>query len=167
MKRLRAFLESIAFAGLKPGQKSGARARRSVPLSGAVDRFLSAGPSPNDPLYLTNRPIQQKMRSWVIIGLPCLILAAGIGLALSNLLDPPRAKEIAEPTSKEVAAGILPNLNPDLKLRQNNEIEVVEVRVEQDGSSKLIGVVRNMTNHEVPIARLVIDLTDGNSSQVG
>jgi hypothetical protein len=167
MKRIRAILESIAFAGMKPGAKSGAsKNKQPGPLGGSIDRFLS-GSAPSDPLYLTNRRLHQKMRSWILIGAPCLILAAGIGLALSSLIDPPKAKEITEPTPKEVAEKILPNLSPDLKVEQNKDVEVVEVRIDHTGDLRLVGVVRNTTNHDIAAVRMVVQLTDVESSQVG
>ena len=168
MKRLRAFFESIAFAGLKPaGQKAEPKKTRWLgPLSGALDRFLS-GPAPNDPLYLTNRSFGQKMKSWSIIAVPCLILVAGVGVVLSNILEPPASKPVKELSAKELAAKVLPNIDAGLKLEQNTDIEVVEVRIDHNGPTRLTGVVRNATTHDIPAAHIVVDLTDANGTQVG
>src|SRR6266540_3760121 len=97
MKRLRAFLESIAFAGLKPsGQKAQGRQLRWLgPLRGPMERFLAGGAT-SDPLYLSNRTLSQKMRSWALIAVPCLVLAVAIAIALSTLLDPPETKQVKE-----------------------------------------------------------------------
>jgi hypothetical protein len=169
VKRLREFFESIAYAGLKPsGQKPAAQPDTfSGRLRTKIDNFISGGPAPNDPLYLTNRSFSQKAKPWLIIGIPCFVLLAAIGVMLSNILDPPETKPVAEPTAKEVAAKILPNLDSNLKIENNTDVEAIEVKVEHTGGSKLLGSVRNNTNHEIPIAHMVVDLTDTNGSQVG
>lgn len=169
LKRIQSFFENIAYAGLKPsGQKTEARANTAWGrLRTKIDNLLSGGPTPNDPLYLTNRSTAQKAKPLIIIGIPILILFGAIGISLSNLLDPPEAKPIVEPTAKEVAAKILPNLDNNLKIEGSTDIEVVEVKVEHTGGSKLLGSVRNNTNHEIASAHMVVDLTDTNGSQVG
>src|ERR1051326_7068019 len=131
MKRLRELFESIAFVGLKPsGQKTSEKSLKWLgPLARPIDRFLS-GAAPNDPLYLTNRTFGQKLKSWSIIAIPCLILAVGVGVTLSNILNPPEAKQAAELTAKEISAKLLPNLDPNLKLDVNSDLEAVEVKVE-------------------------------------
>ena len=63
MKQIREFLESIAFAGLKPGGQTAPK--RQLPWLGPLrDRLLSGGPAPTDPLYLTNRTLGRKLLSW-------------------------------------------------------------------------------------------------------
>jgi hypothetical protein len=165
MKRIRAFLESIAFAGLKPGGP--ATPKREFgwlgPLRDPVERFLSA-PAPNDPLYLSNRTPRQKLKSWSLIAMPCLVLAIGIGVTLSNFLDPPAVKPPKEPTPAEITAKLLPNVEKDLKLSPPSEVQVTEVRV--DGS-RVVGVVKNTTAREIAVANIVFDLTDSTGSQVG
>jgi hypothetical protein len=166
MKRIREFLESIAFAGLKPGGPTAPKQelRWLGPLRGPVERILSGGPAPTDPLYLTNRTLYQKLKSWSLIGIPCLVLALGIGATLSTLLDPPEAKPVKEPTAAEITAKLLPNLEKDIRLAPASEVQVVEIRV--DGS-RLVGVVRNTTARRIASAELVIDLTNSFGSQVG
>jgi hypothetical protein len=103
----------------------------------------------------------------VIIGVPCLLLAVGIAVALSSILDPPEAKPVVEPTPQELATKILPNIDKNLKIESNNDVEVLEIRVDHTGGSRIFGVVRNTTNHEIASAHMVVDLTDTNGSQVG
>src|ERR1022692_4753065 len=102
MKRIRAFLESIVFAGMKPGAQTAPKRQLAWlgPLRGPVERLLSGGPAPTDPLYLTNRSLGRKLLSWSLVGIPCLVLLAGIGITLSNLLDPPLAKPAKELTDR-------------------------------------------------------------------
>jgi hypothetical protein len=169
MKRLREFFESIVFAGLKPSeQRPGASKIRWLgPLSGPVERFLAGGAAPTDPLYLTNRPLSHKLRSWALIGIPCLVLVIGVGVTLSSLLDPPEAKPQKELTAREVAAKLLPNMDKDIKLPTNPDVQVLEVAVHHDGGSRLVGAVRNMTSHSLPSVEVTVDLTDTTGSQLG
>lgn len=165
MKRIRAFLESIVFVGLKPGSPAAPKSELwwLGPLRGPFERLLS-GAAPTDPLYLSNRTSSQKLKSWSLIGIPCLILALGIGVTLSDLLDPPDSKPVKEPTAAEIAAKLLPHIEKEFKLTPASEIEVVEVKVE---GQRVVGVVRNTSTREVAVAELVIDLTDSSGSQVG
>jgi hypothetical protein len=168
MKRLRQFFESIAFAGMKPsGPKTEAnRLRWLGPLSGPVDRLIS-GSAPADPLYLTNRTLGQKIKSWTLIAIPCLLLALGVGVTLSRILDPPQAEPAKELTPQEIAAKTLPDIGKNLAIETNREIEVVEIKIEHTGGSRLMGAVRNTTDHEIASVTLVVDMTDVNGSQVG
>src|SRR5450756_419146 len=89
MKRIREFLESIVFAGMKPGGKTAPNRQLKWlgPLGGPVERLFSGGPAPSDPLYLTNRTQAQKLKFWSLIAIPCVVLALGI-VILSRSLQP-------------------------------------------------------------------------------
>ncbi|MCX6632033.1 MAG: FxLYD domain-containing protein [Candidatus Solibacter sp.] len=165
MKRIREFLESIVFAGLKPGGQTAPKPqlRWLGPLRGPVERLLSGGPAPTDPLYLTNRTLAQKLKSWSLVAIPCAVLAVGIVVTLSNVADPPGAPPPKEPTTAEIAAKLLPNMN-NLKLAPPSDVQVLELRV--DGS-QLVGVVKNTAAREIAVVELVIDLTSASGSQVG
>jgi hypothetical protein len=166
MNRIRKFLESIVFAGMKPGEQMAPKRELTWlgPLRGPVERLLSGGPAPTDPLYLTNRTLGQKLLSWSLIGIPCLVLLAGIGITLSSLLDPPAPKPDKELTAAEITAKFLPNMDKDFKLAPASEVQVLEAKV--DGT-RLVGKVKNTSTREIAGAELVIDLTDADGSQVG
>jgi hypothetical protein len=166
MRRIREFLESIAFAGLKPGgQTAPNRELRWLgPLRGPVERLISSGPAPTDPLYLTNRTLGQKLKSWSLIGVPCLVLFVAMGFLLSSLLDPPEPKPVKELTAAEISAKLLPNMEKDFKLGPSSAVQVLEAKV--DGT-RLVGKVKNSSTKEIATAELVIDLTDPEGSQVG
>ena len=165
MKRVMALLESIAFAGMKPGAQTAPKRQLAWlgPLRGPVERLLSGGPAPTDPLYLTNRTLGRKLLSWSLIGIPCLALLAGIGVKLSSL-DPPLAKPAKELTAAEITAKLLPNMDKDFKLAPASDVQVLEARV--DGT-RLVGKVKNTSTKEIDGAELVIDLADAEGSQVG
>ena len=165
MKRIREFLESIVFAGLKPGgQTAPTRSLRWLgPLRGPVERLLSGGPTPTDPLYLTNRTPAQKLKFWSLIGIPC-VLALGVVVMLSRHLNPPEAKPVQEPTAAEITAKLLPNMDKDFRLAPASEVQVIEARV--DGT-RLVGRVKNTSTRQIASAEPVIDLTGADGSQVG
>jgi hypothetical protein len=167
-KRLREFFESIAYAGLKPGAQrpQAAQATWLGRLATRAGRMIS-GRAPSDPLYLTNRTFGQRARFWAVLIVPCLVLAAAIGIALTNILEPPEPKPAAEPTAGEVAAKTLPNIDNNLKLDRSTDIDVAEMRIVHAGGAHLEGVVRNTTTHDIASATVVVELTDSAGSQVG
>jgi hypothetical protein len=166
MNRIRKFFESIVFAGLKPGGQTAPKRQLTWlgPLRGPVERLLSGGPAPTDPLYLTNRTLGQKLLSWSLVGIPCLVLFAGIGITLSSLFDPPAPKPAKELTAAEISAKLLPNMDKDFKLAPASDVQVLEARV--DGT-RLVGRVKNTSTRAIAGAELVVDLTDADGSQVG
>jgi len=46
-----------------------------------IDKWISGGPAPTDPLYLTNRTWNQKIKTWSVIAVPLLILIGGVALS--------------------------------------------------------------------------------------
>jgi hypothetical protein len=165
MKRIRDFLESIVFAGMKPGGQTAPKRQLKWlgPLRGPVERLLSGGPAPSDPLYLTNRTPAQKLKSWSLIAIPCVVLALGI-VILSRSLQPPAPKPVKPLTAAEITAKLLPNLDQDIQLPPATDVQVIEIKVE---GSRLVGVVKNTTRREIAVTELVIDLTNAAGSQVG
>lgn len=164
MKRIREFLESIVYAGMKPGGQTAPKRQLTWlgPLRGPVDRLLSGGPAPSDPLYLTNRSPAQRLKFWSLIVIPC-VLVLGIGYQLSRSLNPPTPPPAKEPTAAEITAKLLPNMAKDIQLAPPTDVQVLEIRV--DGS-KLVGVVKNTTKNEIG-AELAVYLTNVAGSQVG
>jgi hypothetical protein len=163
MSPLRKFLESIVFAGMKPGTQTAAKPQPKWlgPLRGPLERLLSGGPAPTDPLYLTNRSLTQKLKSWSLLAVPCLILVAGVAYTLRTL-NPPETKPVQEPTAAEISARL--QLPKDIKLAPASEVQVLEIRV--DGS-QVVGAVRNNSARDIPVVKLIIDLTTASGSQVG
>jgi hypothetical protein len=164
-KRIQEFFESLMYAGLKPGGQPASKREPGSPgaLRGSVERFLSGG-QPTDPLYLTNRTPGQKLKSWSLIAIPCLVLIVGVSVVLSNLIDPPAATPLKQPTTAEITAKLLPNLDQDFKLKPPSDVQVLEISVV---GSRLVGVLKNTSAHEIAVAELVVDLTNASGSQVG
>ena len=163
MKRIRQFLESIVFAGMKPGGETASKPRFKWlgPLRAPVERVLSGGPAPTDPLYLTNRSPIEKLKSWSLIAIPCLILAVGIAYTLRTL-DPPEAKPAAEPKAAEIAAKMQPPT--DVNLAQSSEVQVLEIHVK---GTLVSGAVQNTGTREIASVKLVLNLLNARASQIG
>src|ERR1035441_9764489 len=112
-------------------------------------------------LYLTNRSVPQRLKVWSLIAVPCLILVAGVAYTLRTL-NPPAPKPVAELTAAEITARM--QLPKDIKLGPVSDVQVLEIRV--DGS-QLVGAVRNTSARDIPVVKLIIDLTSISGSQVG
>jgi hypothetical protein len=138
-----------------------------------LERFLG-GSSVNDPLYLTNRTLGQKIRTGVLIGAPVIALGALIYMALDSRFDRPPSIEKAtametksrQPTG-EITAKVLPNLEKTYASEQSKEIDVVEAAVSRGPAPELSGKLRNNTDAMVRVADVVFDITDQEGSQLG
>jgi hypothetical protein len=165
---IRGIFESIAYAGLRPGAPAAPKQNRWLgPLSRPFERLLAGGSKPTDPLYLTNRTIGQKIRMAVLLGTPCLVMGGLVYGMLTGAFDfgpPPPAHEA---TGSELAAKLLPHMDPNIHIATDKAVEVVEVRVERGPQMYLMGRMRNTTNHEIAVAEVVFDLTDSGGSQLG
>jgi hypothetical protein len=170
-KRIKQFLENLAYAGLKP---QGGRPAQAAPQPkgskiGAwfESKLTKAGPS--DPLYLSNRTPGQKLKSWAIVGIPVTLVLAGIGLVLFGVFD--KTAPITPPppglTNAQMAEKMLPDLNKDLHIESQHDLEVEDVHVVVGAPSHLVGVAKNNTDHPIPRAELFFDLTDRSGSRQG
>lgn len=159
------FVKSLVYAGLEPASHGGAAPRRGR-VRRLWDRLLTGGPSPSDPLYLTNRTWKQKLRVALVASTPVLIV---LGVAAWAMLAPPQAvdKPASQPSPAEIAArtAILPK---DFTLPQNTDLQVTDVTVEKTaGACFVVGTLRNNTARRFAGADLSLDLTDETGSQVG
>ena len=69
MNKLRKLWESIVYAGMQPSSPASAP-RPGKPTGGfrdKLERFLSGGPAPSDPLYLPNRSLWQRARTGILV----------------------------------------------------------------------------------------------------
>src|ERR1039457_2077469 len=100
--RLRRFIESVVFAGLRPSggpPPETKPVRRLGPLRDKIELFLSGGQAPSDPLYLTNRTWKQKLRLALVIATPTALLFCALALVFSNVYSPKAAPP------REISAG--------------------------------------------------------------
>jgi hypothetical protein len=169
LKRLRQFIDSIVFAGLKPDapREQQTKGRRWLgPLHGLVDRLLSR-PAPSDPLYLSNRTFDQKVKLWLAIAIPCVVLAGGVLLLLSNIFQANDLGPGAEPSAAELAAKLLPNVDKTIKIDVNKDVQVLEAHLEHEGGMKVAGTVKNNTDHLIHSTEIILNLTDKTGSHLG
>jgi hypothetical protein len=166
MNRLRRFVESVLFAGLKPDAPTAQAPRDSwlAPLRKQLEKFL-AGRAPTDPLYLTNRTWKQRVRFGFIVGVPCIVLISAVGLAVMHFL-PHQPSTLTEPTPAEIVAKLLPDLDKNLKIRANADAELNEVRIVPGEAPRISGMLTNKTARVISI-EFVLDLTDANGSRIG
>lgn len=163
LDRLRRIFQSIAYAGLRPRAPSGAPVGgKRGGLRGMLDRLL-AGPAQTDPLYLTNRTWKQKLKSGLVIGVPCVLLAGAVGLGLSHLYAPQSAPP-KEPTPAEIVAKLLPGLEKTVDLTPR-EVEIEYLHPETVGSPKLVGSLKNNTDRTVTV-EFTADLADIHGSKI-
>jgi hypothetical protein len=164
--RFRKYLESIAYAGMRPGKpKAGSKRMRLLgPLRGPVERVLSGG-GQQDPLYLSNRTFGQKLLGWVKVGVPLLVVVAVVVFAFRTYRRQDKPPEVLSPA--EVAAKMLPDLNKPIHVYSNTDIEVVEVSVDHAAGDRLVGKFRNTTDHEIQSGEVDFTLTGVNGTQVG
>jgi len=172
MKQLRQWLESIVFAGLRPSGPGNGQAGASAHPRGAfdalkarIDKFISGGPAPSDPLYLTNRTLGQKIRAWALIAVPILIVIAVIASAISQRTVPEQSRAPQIPP-RELGAKMLPDMK-NIQIEGNRSLDVLEARIEHAGALHMAGVVRNLTDHEIAAADIFCDLTDATGTQLG
>lgn len=168
MKRLRNFFESIVFAGMKPGSSAAKTdgMRWLGPLRGPIERFLSGGAAPTDPLYLTNRTLGQRARLAAVVAVPLVLVLAAIYFATTGYLTPAEAPQ-QQLTPAQIAQKMLPNLDKNLEIKSNHELDVTDVHVEHGSPLKLAGVLKNNTGRAIRDAQLVFDVTDEAGSRLG
>jgi hypothetical protein len=179
-KRIKEFFERLAYAGLKPQGGTRPQPALNAPQIQAPKqkgfaafrvwvetRLTKAGPS--DPLYLSNRTFGQKLRAWSIIGVPALVVLAGVGLVLVGYFNV--AAPIAPPpvglSNAEIASRMLPDLNKNMHIETQHDLDVEDVHVVAGSPVRLAGIAKNNTDHEIAKVELVFDLTDKTGSRQG
>ena len=162
--RFRNIVESIIYAGMKPGARSAEGAPAANP--GLLARLL-AGPAPSDPLYLTNQTFGQKSRRILLMVSPVILVLAGVFVAVA-IFGPKSDKAPREVTAAEIRAKVLPDFNKEIKLDSNKDIAVTEVHFEHAaGSGVMVGNLKNNTNHRIVQAVIEFELADPSHSGLG
>jgi hypothetical protein len=168
LNHFRRFASSIVFAGLKPDapREQAKRLRWLGPLRGLLERVLLA-PAPSDPLYLSNRTFDQKVKLGLAIAVPCLIVVGVTALGLSHLFHANGPGPAAEPSGAELAAKLLPDVDKIGKIEVNKDVQVLEAHVELEGGAKVTGTAKNNTGHLIHTTEIVFNLTDQGGSLLG
>ena len=168
LKRFRRFIDSVVFAGLKPDapREQAKRLRRLGPLRGLLERVLLR-PAPSDPLYLSNRTFDQKVKVALMIAVPCLIVVGVTALGLSHFFQAKGPGPAAEISGAELAKKLLPNMDTTVKVEVNKDVQVLDAHVEREGGMKVVGTVKNNTDRLIRTTEIVLNLTDATGSQLG
>jgi hypothetical protein len=140
--------------------------RRSGWLRGKLERFLSGGPAPSDPLYLTNRTIFQRARVAILVTVACLILAGVVALGVSRHLRV-QEKPVHQPTAAEIAQATLPNLVKNVQISTDHDLEVAEARIQHGDRTMVVGTVKNNSSRAIDNIRVVFTLTADNGTKLG
>jgi hypothetical protein len=168
LKRFRRFIDSVVFAGLKPDapREQAKRLRRIGPLRGLLERVLLR-PAPSDPLYLSNRTFDQKVKVALMIAAPCLIVVGVTALGLSHFFQAKGPGPAAEISGAELAKKLLPNMDTTVKVEVNKDVQLLDAHFEREGGMKVVGTVKNNTDRLIRTTEIVLNLTDATGSQLG
>jgi hypothetical protein len=168
LKRLRRFIDSIVFAGLKPDapREQAKRVLWLGPLRGLLERVLLR-PAPSDPLYLSNRTFDQKVKLGLAIAVPCLIVVGVTAVGLSHIFQANGPGPAPEPSAAELAAKLLPNMDKTINIEVNKDVQVLEAHVESEGGAKVAGTVKNNTDRLIHRTEIILNLTDKMGSHLG
>ena len=166
MGKLRRLFESLVYAGMKPQRPGGEPAKPKSAWRQRLEQMIN-GSANTDPLYLSNRTIWQRFRAAAVVVGPIILLVAVLALAWSDVFKTKDAPKTRELTAAEKAARILPNFNPKIQLPANHDLDVQDVHVEHGPPTRVVGIVKNNTDHVIASAGMVFDLTDGRWSRLG
>lgn len=166
MGKLRAFFESLAYAGLKPQAPGAAAPKPAGEWRQRFERFLTK-PADADPLYLSNRTVWQTMRVWVALLVPAVIVLAVLIVAWSGAFRGKDGPKLRELTAAEKSARILPNFNAKIQLPTNRDLDVQDAHVEHGSPTRVAGLVKNNTDHAIASAEMAFDLLDLRWSRLG
>jgi hypothetical protein len=168
LKRFRRFIDSVVFAGLKPGapREQAKRLRWLGPLRGLLERVLLR-PAPSDPLYLSNRTFDQKVKVGLVIAVPCLIVVGVTALGLSHFFQAKGPGPASEMSGAELAKRLLPGMDTTVKIEVNKDVQVLDAHFEREGGMKVVGTVKNNTDHVIHTTEIVLNLADATGSQLG
>ena len=130
------------------------------------DNFLS-GPTPSDPLYLSNRTWQQKLRLGALIGAPVLVVLLVMVISATDLLhwrrSNPYEHAAAEQNSETPAGRTQPA--PPVRDPAAQALEVSNLRIVRGVEPPVVtGEFRNNTGRSVHSAEITYLLADNNGS---
>lgn len=158
--RLKQLIASLLYAGLKPRVYAPAPAPgRPGPLREKIERFLSGGRLPSDPLYLSNRTWRQKLKLALGIVIPGALLLGALALVFTNVY------KTATPAPKPLERP-LPNLEKAFQSGAYQDAEFVQLQVRRNGPPVLVGSLRNKTQHVISV-EFEVYLANNEGAHVG
>jgi len=140
--------------------------KRFDPLRARIEVFIS-GRAPDDPLYLTNRTWQQKLKLAGLIAAPVLLLIALVTIGATDLFRFHKVDPFEHPAAETAAPAVPQKRLPD-PILATSDLEVVNIRIARDAHAAAVtGVVRNNTNQKVDSAEVSYYLADTEGSLLG
>lgn len=139
---------------------------RFAPLSERIEIFLS-GRAPADPLYLTNRTWQQKLKIASLVAAAALLL---IALVTIGIADPFGFHKVDayENAIAEAPPPAVPQERPSDPILASEGLEVLNIRIARDAAPPVVtGTVRNNSNRKVASAEVSYYLANTKGSIVG
>jgi hypothetical protein len=129
--------------------------------------LLISGRAPDDPLYLTNRTWQQKVKLASLIAAPVLLLIALVTVGATDLFRFHKVDPYERPPAEAPVRALPQKRLPDPVLTPAG-LEVVNIRIAREAKALVVtGVVRNNTNEKVDSAEVSYYLADTEGSLVG
>jgi hypothetical protein len=158
-QRLRAFLERVAFAGLKPDVTEGPKKSKLQSLIQSAEDLASVGLGPESkPL-----PGPRTWRHKVAIIAALLIVGVSIYVLVGFLRKPAEQKEFSGPPPAPVEI-----VAPGTTVEKNKELEVAEIDFDITRNPKIItGTLRNRTDRAFAQCDISFYLTTKTGAQLG
>lgn len=153
--------------GMTAGNSPLDRLRRRFDHLRARIEILISGRAPDDPLYLSNRTWQQKLKIASLIGAPVLMLVALVTIGATDVFRFHKVNPYEHSPTEALAPAVPQKRMPDPVLAPA-DLEVVNIRIAKDAHPPVVtGVVRNNTNQKVDSAEVSYYLADTDGSLVG
>jgi len=141
--------------------------RRFTPLRARIEIFIS-GRAPDDPLYLTNRTWQQKLKIAALIAAPVLLLIALVTIGSTDLFRLHKVDHPYEHPPTEAPPPSVPEKHLPDPISDSMDLEVVNIRIARDAHPPVVtGTVRNKTGRKVDCAEVSYYLANTKGSLVG
>lgn len=146
-------------------------ARRLEPLRQRVETLIS-GHAPSDPLYLTNRTWQQKLKTAALIVVPILLVFVLVTAAANYRLRSDNVDPNAIPVAEAPPPAATPSpANQKTSLdavTSSAELDVVNLHILKDTHPPVVtGTVRNKTGRKIESAEVSYYFADHAGSLVG
>jgi len=128
--------------------------------------FLS-GQAPSDPLYLTNRTWQQKLKIASLIVVAAVLLIALVAIGATDPFRFRKMDTYDHPVAENPSPAAPQKQLPDPILASEG-LEAVDVRIERDAHPPVVtGMVRNNSDRRVDAAEVRYYLANAKGSVVG
>ena len=156
-------------SGMPAGNSQLGRLRKRFdPWRARIEIFLS-GQAPSDPLYLTNRTWQQKLKAASLVAAPVLLLIALVTIGATVRLRSGKVDPYETPSTEAESPppAATQKAVPD-PISASTELEVVNLRISRDAHPPVVtGTVRNKTGRKIDSAEVSYYLSDTAGSLVG